>query len=435
MGAPNGFDVSDYLAREQLRKMTNKLVISESFNTSFNKLFTQAYAAGAMGDTVRVPYPRQYIPGTQNNLGYEPQPMVDRHTSVTIDQISKVHFEFDVIERALRMQDYQGALDEDIIDPSSTTMAQDIEDRCAFYAYQHTPNIAGVLGTNPTTFDAAFSAPYERFINLGGGSGARRAIIGTGIQRALTAVELALLLPDSEFNRVMKEGSLGRASTFDTFVSPSLYRHTAGTWAGAVTVSIAPTMPVVPGPSPNGGAAGITSITVACTNGDTFKKGDVFNMSAVNEVNLTSRRPGTGGLKLRECTILVPTTGAGGLATLVFTPPLYGPGSPYQNIDALPLVGATLTLFPGTATPNGKSGVQNLFLGKDAFALVGVKLKVPASGGDIKTAQRRDPTTGLAVVYTQQFTNDEMKYRCRFDCPFGMGELWNAVAAVRLLGA
>ena len=74
-------------------------------------------------------------------------------------------------------------------------------------------------------------------------------------------------------------------------------------------------------------------------------------------------------------------------------------------------------------------------LGKDAFALVGVKLKVPASGGDIKTAQRRDPTTGLAVAYTQQFTNDEMKYRCRFDCPFGFGELWNAVAAVRLLGA
>ena len=257
--------------------MTNKLVISESFNTSFNKLFTQSYAAGAMGDTVRVPYPRQYIPGTQNNLGYEPQPMVDRHTFVTIDQISKVHFEYDVIDRALRMQDYQGALDEDIIKPSAITMAQDIEDRCAFYAYQHTPNIVGILGTNPATFDASFSASYERFINLGGGTGPRRAVIGTGIQRALTAVELALFLPDTEFNRVMKEGSLGRASTFDTFVSPSLYRHTAGTWAGAVTVSVAPAVPV-PGTAPNGGVAGITSIVVACTNGDTFKKGDVFNL-------------------------------------------------------------------------------------------------------------------------------------------------------------
>jgi hypothetical protein len=64
-----------------------------------------------------------------------------------------------------------------------------------------------------------------------------------------------------------------------------------------------------------------------------------------------------------------------------------------------------------------------------------VKLKIPASSEGLKTAQRRDPTTGLAVAYTQQFTNDEMKSRCRFDCPFGFGEFWNAQAAVRLLGA
>jgi hypothetical protein len=432
MGAPNSFDVNDFLAREQMRMVTNKLVISEAFNTSHNKLFTQSYTAGngvggPMGDTVRVPYPRQFLPGSANNLGYEPQPMIDRATSVTIDQISKVHFEYDVLDKALRMQDYEGALRDDIIEPASNTMAQDIEDRCAKYAYQHTPNIVGVLGTNPATFDASFGASLERFINLGGG-GNRRAIIGTGIQRALTAVELALFLPDTEFNRVMKEGSLGKASTFSTFVSPSLYRHTAGTWAGAVTVSVAPTVNADAG-------TGITSIVLACTTGDTFKKGDVINFSAVNEVNLMTRRQGTGAATLRQVVVQADVTGASSLATVTFSPPLYGPGSPYQNVDALPLAGATVTLFPGTGSPNGKSGVQNLMLGKDAFALVGVKLKVPASSDGLKTAQRRDPTSGLAFVYTQQFTNDEMKYRCRFDCPFGFGEFWNATSAVRLLGA
>lgn len=426
MSAPNSFDVNDFLAREQLRKLTNKLVISEAFNTSFNKNFTQGYAAGAMGDTVRVPYPRQFLPGTQNNLGYEPQPMVDRATSVTIDQISKVHFEYDVLEKALRMQDYEGAIREDIIDPATDTMAQDIEDRCAFYAYQHTPNIVGVLGTNPASFDASFGASMERFINLGAGALKRRAIVSTGIQRALTAAELALFLPDTEFNRVMKEGSLGRANGFDTFVSPTLYRHTAGSWTGAVTVTAAPAAPADAG-------TGITQITVTCTTGDTFKKGDAINIAGMNEVNLMTRRsPQT---KLRELSIQVATVGVANSATLTFTPPLYGPGSPYQNVDALPIAGAALTLFPGTASPNGKSGIQNLMLGKDAFALVGVKLKIPPSGGDIKTAQRRDPTSGLAVAYTQQFTNDEMKYRCRFDCPLGFGEFWNAQAAVRLLGA
>lgn len=427
MAAPNSFDVSDYLAREQLRKMTNKLVISESFSTSFNKLFNGTYNVGPTGDTIRVPYPRQFLPGTQNNLGYEPQPMVDRATFVRIDQISKVHFEYDVIERALRMQDYQGALTEDIIDPASDTMAQDIEDRCALYAYQHTPNIVGILGTNPATFDAAFGAAYERFINLGGGTGPRRAIISTGIQRAFTAAELALFQPADEISRAFKEGTVGRAQTFDTFASPSLYTHTAGTWAAGVTVSVTPAV------DPDAGT-GMTSIVVAGTNGDTFKKGDVFNIAAVNEVNLYTRRPG-GTTKLREMSVQAPVTVAGGVATVTFTPPLYGPGSPYQNVDALPIAGAALTLFPGTTSPNGKSGKQSLMLGKDAFALVGVKLKIPPSGGDIRTAQRRDPKTGLAVTYVQQFEGKEMKWLTRFDCPLGFGEFWNAVAAVRLLGA
>jgi len=131
MPAPNSFDVNDFLAREQLRVMTNKLVIGEAFDTSMNKLFTQSYMAGPMGDTVRVPYPRQFLPGQANNLGYEPQPMIDRATFVQIDQISKVHFEYDVLDKALRMQDYEGAIREDIIEPAANTMAQDIEDRCA----------------------------------------------------------------------------------------------------------------------------------------------------------------------------------------------------------------------------------------------------------------------------------------------------------------
>jgi hypothetical protein len=424
MPAPNSFDVSDFLAREQLRVLTNKLVISESFNTSYNKLFTGPMA---MGDTVRVPYPRQFVPGLQNNLGYEPQPIVDRATSVTIDQISKVHFEYDVIEQALRMNDYEGALREDIVTPASNTMAQDIEDKCALYAYQHTPNIVGILGTNPATFDASFGAGYERFINLGAGTGKRRAIISTGIQRAMTAAELLLFQPADEITRAFKEGSIGRAQTFDTFASPSLYSHTAGTWQGAVTVSIAPSVSSDLG-------TGITSIVLACTTGDTFKKGDVINFAAVSEVNIMTRRAG-GASTLRQVVVQADVTGASSLATVTFTPPLYGPGSPYQNVSALPLAAAAVTLFPGTTSPNGKSGKQSLLIGQDAFALVGIKMKIPPTGGDIKTAQRRDPTSGLSVAYVQQFDAKEMKYITRFDCAFGFGEFWNAIAAVRLLGS
>jgi coat protein Gp5 len=425
MAAPNSFDVSDFLAREVLRKVTNKLVITESFDTSYNKMFTQAYTAGPMGDTVRVPYPRQMVPGTNNNLGYEPQALIDRSTSVTIDQIAKVHFEYDVIERALRMRDYEGALTEDVIEPAANTMAQDIEDRAALYAYQHTPNIVGILGTNPTTFDAVFGAALERLTELGTTAGQRVMILWPSVTRALTAAALPLFQPLDAVSRAFKEGAIGRVQSFDTYSSPSLYSHTAGTWAGTVEILTAPTAPADAG-------TGITSLSLTATTGDTFLKGDVFNIAAVNEVNLMTRRS-TG--RLRQFSVQAAVTAAASAATVTITPPMYGPGSPYQNVDALPLAGADLTLFPGTTSPNGKIGRQSLALGKQAFGLVGVKLKVPPSGGDIKTAQRRDPTSGLAVVYTQQFTNDEMKYRCRFDCAFGFAEFWNSNSAIRVLGA
>jgi hypothetical protein len=47
----------------------------------------------------------------------------------------------------------------------------------------------------------------------------------------------------------------------------SLKSHTAGTWAGAVTLSSAV-------------ANGATSLAVTCTTGDTFKKGDVIGLGA-----------------------------------------------------------------------------------------------------------------------------------------------------------
>ncbi len=422
MAAPNSFNVTDFLAMEHLRKLTNKLVISEAFNTSYNSVYTQPFAVGS---TVRVPYPRQFLPGTNNNLGYEPQPMVDRETSVTIDQVSKVHFEFDVLERALQMQDYRGAIEENIIDPAVNTMAQDIEDRCAQYAYQHTGNIIGVLGTNPTTFDAVFGATLELFTNLGAGNGKRRMILSPGATRTMTAAALPLFAPLDEISRAFKDGAIGRAQTFDTFTSPSLYSHTAGTWAGTVEIATAPAVSADLG-------TGITSLSLTATTGDTFLKGDAIQVAAVNEVNLMTRRS-TG--TLRKFSVTAAVTAAASAATITITPPMYGPTSPYQNVDVLPLAGADLTLFPGTTSPNGKSGRQSLALGRDAFALVGVKLKVPPSGGDIQTSQKRDPVSGLSVVYTQQFTNDEMKYRCRFDCAFGFGEFWSGQCAARILGA
>jgi len=421
MPAPNSFDYTDFLARETLRKLTNKLVISEAFNTSYNKNFTKSFATGAK---VRVPYPVQFLPGNNNDLGYEPQPIIDRATDVRIDQMAKVHFAYDVLQRALESRHFEEALSEDIVDPATNTMYQDIEDRCAKYAYIHAGTVVGVLGTNPTTFDQVFGAARARLVNLGDRSTGRKMILNTSIGRALTAAELPLFAPMGEITHAFKEGAIGRAQTFDTFESASLYTHTSGAWAGVVEVTSAPTAPADLG-------TGITTILVTHTSGDTFVVGDKTNFAAVNEVNNATRRS-TG--RLRDFTILAQTLLTATTSSITISPPMFGPGSPYQNVSALPLAGADMALWPGTnasgVAASAKTGTISLALPKDAFALVGVKLQLPPSAGDFKSSTKRDPVSGLAVSFVQQFDARLMEWVTRFDCPFGFGEFYsgNAIA-------
>ena len=103
-----------------------------------------------------------------------------------------------------------------------------------------------------------------------------------------------------------------------------------------------------------------------------------------------------GPLTLRTFTYPGPTvTLAAGANTLNILPPIFGPGSQYQNVDSLPANGAALTLWPGTTSPNGKTGTVGLALSREAFALVGGKLYQPKA---VESAgQQQDPDSGIAI--------------------------------------
>ena len=121
----------------------------------------------------------------------------------------------------------------------------------------------------------------------------------------------------------------------------------------------------------------------------------------------------------------------GGADVLYIYPPIYGPGSAYQNVDALPANAAALTLFPGTAAPSGKIGVNGLALGQDAFALVGVPMELPKAVE--MASQTRDPNTGLAVSFIRQFDINDRRMKNRLDVAFGFGRFWAENASVRVL--
>ena len=414
----NALEYVDWLSLESLRLLTNPLVIAPFFNTDYNSEFTKEFT---VGETVRIPLPKQFL--ITNGLGYQPQPIIDRHTTVTVDQAFGVHFEWDSAEQAMKLPRGDEKVSRTILKPAMARIRQEIELRAANWARMNTPNVVGTLGTNSTTFDAVFGAADQRLTEIGCPTDLERGMILTpSLTRALRAGAVSQFHPASAITQMWKKGSLGEAVNFDSYQSMSLYQHTAGTWAGAVTVATT-------------SLSGATTIALTCTTGDTFLQGDVFNIAAVNEVN-PGQQLSTGTLK--QFVVAAPVTGAASAATVTLVAAtsagaIIGPGSPYQNVDALPLSGAALTLFPGTTSPSGKVGFNSLALTKNAFALVGVKLANPKAAE--MSSYARDPDTGISVSFLRMFDPVQRKWINRFDVLLGFGNLYNDHAAVRVLGA
>jgi hypothetical protein len=254
----------------------------------------------------------------------------------------------------------------------------------------------------------------------------RAALISSSMQtNSINTPVTSLFQPTDAITEAFKEGSMGKLKTFDIFEEQNLYSHTAGTWAGAITI--------------NGAGQSGTSLAINCTAGDTFNQGDKFSVLNMNFVNPRSRRP-PGPLTPQTFTVTQNFVGigAGNAAdVLSILPAIYGPNgadaSQYQNVDALPVNLAALTLFPGTTNPNGATGTVGLALTPMAFAIVGMRFYLPKAVE--ARSQAEDKATGIPVRYVKAWDAYHSLQINRFDTVGGFGNLYQDNACVGLLGA
>lgn len=412
----NQFIFPDWVAPEALRLLINKLEVAQFFNTDYNKEFDREFP---IGEIVRVKLPQRFF--IRDGLGYSPQPINRINTTVTCNQIFGVDFEWDSFEGALRMERTKEEISKQYLEPAMAQIAQEIDTRAALFAYQNGNNIVGQLGVDPNSA-TTFMQARQRMIELACPPGGEKGmVIPPAVSTSLVPALQSLFNPASEISEQYKEGSLGRLWGADWYESMSLWRHTAGTWATPASNTISTTA------NQSG-----NQITVANTNGDTYNVGDVFSIANVNEVNPMTRR--TLSTVPKQFVVAAPLTGTGGgVDVLTISPAIFGPGSQYQNVDALPAASALMTLFPGTPSPNGKSGAQGLLLHRDAFALVGVKLESPKATE--LTAQSRDPKTGIPVRFVRMFDPIQSKMVNRWDTVIGFGQLYADNCSVRVLCA
>jgi hypothetical protein len=407
----NNFLDTNWVSMKILWILQNAQEVASCFNTEWESEFGKNFPVGS---SVQVKLPQRWL--VTNGLGYQPQGINRLATTINLDQVFGIHFEWDSYEKLVKMERSQGELEENYLKPAAVQLAQEIDSRAAKFAYQNASGVVGTLGTNSTTIDFAAAADeylYEKACP----KGIRHLLVSPSQMRSYVVPNVTQFNPAPEISRMFRSGVLGTAVGWEWYRSNSLYRHTIGTAAtGGVTVT---------GANQSGNVLSVTGV-----NGQTLKQGDKFSILNVNGVNPSTRRPISS---IQTFTVLADVTLTGGTDTINISPAIYGPGSQYQNVDALPADGAAFTIWPGTATPSGKSGTVGLGLSKFAFAMSGGKLEVPKAVE--RAEQTEDPDTGMAVRFVRAWDQRESKMTNRFDMCLGFGNLYNDQGAVALAGA
>lgn len=416
MPSVNSFSKVDWVTMETLRLFMHSTDIFGSMRHDHEEDFKKPFA---VGQTIRAKFP--WRPVIRDGFSYNPQNIERLETTITVDQPFGIDFDWDTMDRLLNMERGEQRVKEEYLKPAGLYLAAEADKRAAEFAYKNTGNITGVLGTNPTTFDATSAAARQRFMELSSLSKDKAIFVPPAVMRSIKGGSdgnLARFGPVDDIKRLYREGIVGYADGFEWNESMSLKSHTAGTWAGAVTLSSAP-------------ANGATSLAVTCTTGDTFFEGDVIGIGGVYRVNPVTREK-TEGANTMTVTVAASTTGAASAATVQIKEALYYTGN-YQNIDVQPGGSATLTLFPGTSSPSGKSGKQGLAFTKEAFAAISLPLPMPEN--EEKVSQATDPETGISIAFIRSFNAIERRWINRFDVLIGFGRLHAELASMRILCA
>lgn len=415
----NEFLTTDWLSMKALRLLLNRTPVAKMFNDNWNSEFQKAFSPG---ETIRVEYPPLW--DIRSGLGFTPQAVQEIFTTITCDQLFGIDFQMDDVEIALKMERDDTRQNDFYMKGPMKKIGQEWDTRAALFANIYSNNIVGVLGTNPSSF-AAYSAAAEQILfEMAGVDGTQDQdelcqFISPGVNTSLISGMAATFNPQQEVSNQFRKSDIGTVASARTVRTMSLARHTNGTVAGAFSVAGA-------------GQSG-SSLTVNLTAGDTVTRGTKIGIANVYPTNPMTRATATTGRTFIFTVTQDLTAVGGGADVLQISPPIYGPASPFQNISALPANSATLTVTPGTSSPNAKTGMVGLMLQRDAFARVNVALSLP-KGVEI-AKQSRDDQTGFGMRFTRAWDAFQSRHINRWDTLGGFGVLYPNNCSVALLGA
>jgi hypothetical protein len=405
--------------RAVLMNLGGYLSVCRNMSKEYSKEFAKNGAK--VGDTVSVKKPQRFQ--ATSGLLYQPQPLTNIKTTVSVGDVTNVHFEWDSIERTLTLDDIQ----ENYAKPAAIALSHDVNSKAAQYAAQNTFNLVGTPGTTPTTLDTYLLAG-DKLVELGLPAGEDlTCIINRRMSTQFVLGNKSLFNPSGMISGMIERGGIGGQDAYGK--DPTLgYRWERDQTIYNQVIGAQGGTPLISGSgqtTPNGNNDVMTLATKGWSNSTAILGvGDRFTIAGVYSVHPQTRQT-TGDLQ--QFVVLAPAISNGsGLASLTVAPGIT-PSGQYQNVTITPNDGTAITVVGGA----GAVSPQGLLLHRNAYAFVSVPLSDPKSGKGVEEAyQETDDETGVVLSFIRFFDGTKRIHGNRFDMLTGFATLYRELACV-----
>lgn len=367
------------VTREILRIAHEKATFIGTTSLQYDDSFAQTGAK--IGTSLKIRQPNKYTVTTGKTLNAQDT----SETSVTLTVATQKHvgMTFSTAELTMELDDFSKR----ILQPATAVLVSTMEYDYLTDVTKKVYNGVGTAGTTPNSMLMFGQARAKLNQNLAPKDDQRYIQINSDAMASMVNAYSALFHDQMEIKKQYRDGFISRNSGFDWYENERIWTLTTGSDHTTVTVNDASI------------ADGDTALTTA---GGNVKAGTIFTIDNVYAVHPETKQ--SLGY-LQQFTMTADAT-----TSWTFTPAYYATGA-NQNVDALPVTGAAITLVGSAST----AYEQHLAYHKDAFAFVSADLEMP-KGVDFASRQNLD---GISIRVARQWDVNNDNMPCRLDVLYG----------------
>jgi hypothetical protein len=405
-----------WVMKEGMFRLVNSLKFAGEINRTYDSQFRVAGAK--VGYILNARLPVRYL--VRDGSAFQGQDVTEQVVPIAITDQIHVAIEFTSASLTMEVDNYR----ERYLEPAFDALANEIDLRGmtrmakATSAFTGTPAVPpGSTGTLPQAAMEAYLEADEVMTDGAVPNEKRVICINPRMARFLVQGLATLFNPANAIGQNYRSGMIGhdQLGFAKWYKAQNTYRHTVGALGGT---------PLINGANQSGSSIVLDGWTTAVAT--RLKEGDKITFADVYAVNPQSRQS-TGRLKSFTVTADA-ASDVNGNMTVSISPAIVGPGSPYQNVNALPADGAAVKTFGHASSYASVVTPQALAFHPDAYALVTADLE--RMEGAWVCERIRSKAIGVAFRLWKDRDIRTDSSPCRVDALFGYKAVREELACV-----